>query len=427
MRVLATVLLILCFHGLLLAQVELEPWQCTAPMLEPRADHGMAAGSNAVYVVGGFAPEGNLASSVEYSPIDRDGFLVGFTPASPLNQARAWTMAVATDTHVYAIGGASCDTLVSCTVSSVEFAAIQPDGSLGAWQFTALLNGNGRAHAAAILHGDQIYLVGGYRTGSGRLSTVETTTINPDGTLAPWTVLAESMTVAREKPSAGIVGNVLVAAGGLGPGILTSSEWTTVLSGGGLNPWQPGPPLAMPRYRGASLAVGNTVFAVGGYNNGQTLGFNSVESAVVGPVGPLGWVDSTPMQEPRIAFAACRHGDWVYVSGGNPANGGPSFSPTVERSWILVPADFIRGDCNGDGVIDVSDPVALLGLLFLGDEPACRDGCDANDDGGLDIADVTLSLNLVFGGVASPLPPFPDCGADSNPDPLSCGLSACVP
>lgn len=54
------------------------------------------------------------------------------------------------------------------------------------------------------------------------------------------------------------------------------------------------------------------------------------------------------------------------------------FSGFALRSSLPVArsdgASCVPGDCNGDGTLDVSDPVHLLGYLFLGSEPpvACQ-------------------------------------------------------
>ena len=69
-------------------------------------------------------------------------------------------------------------------------------------------------------------------------------------------------------------------------------------------------------------------------------------------------------------------------------------------------AQFIRGDANLDGQVDISDPVALLGILFLGNpDPGCADSQDANDSGETDISDAVFTLAYLFSG--GRLPPAP--------------------
>lgn len=92
-----------------------------------------------------------------------------------------------------------------------------------------------------------------------------------------------------------------------------------------------------------------------------------------------------------------------------------------------VPA-FRRGDANGDGRYDISDPVATLVWLFRGaTDPTCFDAADTNDDGTIDLSDSVWSLNYLFLGATPPPSPFPLCGVDPTPDELECEVYlACV-
>jgi hypothetical protein len=77
---------------------------------------------------------------------------------------------------------------------------------------------------------------------------------------------------------------------------------------------------------------------------------------------------------------------------------------------------FRRGDSNGDGEADVSDAIALLGHLFLGQPgPGCADAADANDDEDLDISDAIALLGFLFLG--APAPPAPGPEGPCGPDP----------
>ncbi len=81
---------------------------------------------------------------------------------------------------------------------------------------------------------------------------------------------------------------------------------------------------------------------------------------------------------------------------------------------------FRRGDTNVDGRFDISDPIFIIGCLFLGSAcGACGDSIDANDDGLINIADPTYLLNWLFLEGTSPPPPFPGCGIDSTSDELA--------
>ena len=94
----------------------------------------------------------------------------------------------------------------------------------------------------------------------------------------------------------------------------------------------------------------------------------------------------------------------------------------------IVTEEFQRGDCNQDGVVDISDPVAVLSALFSGTpSPTCEDACDHNDDGSNDISDAVYLLDALFGGGAATPGPSLMCGADPTGDSLSCSVFAACP
>jgi PKD repeat protein len=89
---------------------------------------------------------------------------------------------------------------------------------------------------------------------------------------------------------------------------------------------------------------------------------------------------------------------------------------------------FRRGDTNGDGSLDLSDPVATFGHLFLGSAaPACPDAEDADDSGAIDLSDGIFTLGFLFRGTTEPPLPGPEsCGPDEAADELGdCVYAAC--
>jgi hypothetical protein len=88
---------------------------------------------------------------------------------------------------------------------------------------------------------------------------------------------------------------------------------------------------------------------------------------------------------------------------------------------------FRRGDADDNGRLDISDPVFLLGWLFLGGRrPACLDAADIDDSGDLNINDPVFLLEYLYLGGLPPPEPFSACGQDPNPDARDCqSFAAC--
>jgi hypothetical protein len=89
---------------------------------------------------------------------------------------------------------------------------------------------------------------------------------------------------------------------------------------------------------------------------------------------------------------------------------------------------FRRADVDSDSTRNITDAVALLNHLFLGQpSPPCQDAADANDDGGLDISDAITILAYLFLGDSTLPDPADHCGDDPTPDGLGCeSFPACA-
>lgn len=90
---------------------------------------------------------------------------------------------------------------------------------------------------------------------------------------------------------------------------------------------------------------------------------------------------------------------------------------------VVVPepsGELRRGDVDGNSIVNITDPIALLGYLYLGSrEPGCPDAADADDNAGLEITDAIRILNFLFLGGPDPASPGPfRCGPDVLPDDL---------
>jgi hypothetical protein len=80
---------------------------------------------------------------------------------------------------------------------------------------------------------------------------------------------------------------------------------------------------------------------------------------------------------------------------------------------------FVRGDANTDGKVDLTDAVVILNHLFKGETVAtCHDRLDADDTGVVDLTDAIYMLRHLFQGGPEIPAPYPDPGTDPTPDDL---------
>jgi len=79
--------------------------------------------------------------------------------------------------------------------------------------------------------------------------------------------------------------------------------------------------------------------------------------------------------------------------------------------------EVLRGDANDDSRFDISDPLKVVGHLFLGDGPPnCLRAADNNEDDVLDLSDAIDALTDLFLGPSMPR----ECAERRAPRPLSC-------
>jgi len=237
-----------------------------------------------------------------------------WSATSSLNVPRQMLAAVAVNNWIYAIGGLNSG---GATVALVEMAQINPDGSLGSWITTSSLNVS-RANIHAVSYNGYLYVAGGTSGYPGKfdqLSSVEYAKINPDGTLVSWT-LATSMNQVRYFPGLVAYNGWLYTLGGWdGNTCLSSSERAPIIADGSIGNWQTAS--SIPYGNEAFVAVVNNgwIYIMGGWNGATT--FGQVWKAQISAEGNLGeWTNESSLNIPRAGFGGGIHEGKICVGGG---------------------------------------------------------------------------------------------------------------
>jgi hypothetical protein len=91
------------------------------------------------------------------------------------------------------------------------------------------------------------------------------------------------------------------------------------------------------------------------------------------------------------------------------------------RTFRTGGLQFVRGDVNADGEMDLSDPIFILQALFLGSGGlSCENAADLNNDDTVSLSDAVYSLQYLFRGGVIPDAPHGSCGDDPTPGNLRC-------
>lgn len=187
--------------------IGLGDWESDDPLNAERIGAEALAIGDRLYVIGG-----DNTGSVEWSTVGAAGDLTAWQFGQPTIVPRNFGAAVASDDFVYVLGGRSLGG-GSQVFNSVEMARINPDGSLGDWQLSTSMILK-RIELRAIIINNYLYAIGGTSAGgAAAYNLVERSKINPDGTLGSWEFVSR-LTTPRRLPGVVTVGDNLYAFGG---------------------------------------------------------------------------------------------------------------------------------------------------------------------------------------------------------------------
>jgi N-acetylneuraminic acid mutarotase len=284
-------------------------------LVTPRQAHTTALIGNQLYVIGGFS-DGSL-SSIEHATVAQDGSLSSFTTVTGVTLATArqnHTIAVIGN-YLYVIGGLSTSTL-----NTIERATIRGDGTLGTFAILpdVALSTPRRGHTTVVVD-DYLYVIGG--TGSnGVLKDTERAMINADGSLGPFGAAPTALVFARSGHAAAAIGNHVYVFGGVGEsGSVNTTERASLNADGSLGAFEVVASATMQASRhGHTLAIaGNHLYILGGSDDIRFLDFG--ERATLntsGEIGPFGLIPDIALTSERAHCAAAVFGNYLYVLGG---------------------------------------------------------------------------------------------------------------
>jgi hypothetical protein len=179
----------------------------------------------------------------------------------------------------------------------------------------------------------------------------------------------------------------------------------------------------------AGGCIGDTGFSLSG--SGETISLFDASGRLVDEVA---YEDSAPWPAEADgggATLALRNPGLENSDAASWAASGAGGTPGA-RNDVFVPMEdcvesgpyFLRGDCNGDGVVAISDAIRLLLASFAGAPVPCWTACDADGSGSASgVTDTIHVLRHLFAGGPPPASPFPACGPLEDPD-LALGCAA---
>lgn len=297
-------------------------WLTTTVLPQTLSGHKAATWNNQyVYVVGGW--NDLTYSSAVYRATIQSGGISGWTTLASIPVALKDAAVVIGTNTIYVIGGRDA----SQVYSTIYYAAINSDGSIGAWQTSAVsLPAVRWGHAAVYLNGF-IYVTGGAGTltETAALNTVYYSKVLADNTLGSFTT-GTALTAARNKHSMVTYNGVLYVLGGYANGGTKASTVYQATPGvnGANGAWTTQTALPVTISNHSSVVTNGLIMVMAGETGGtlsNTVYYANADATT------WTWVTSTNLLYDQTKDGTAFAGNGiVYYTGGTNLSGTPIFN-----------------------------------------------------------------------------------------------------
>jgi galactose oxidase-like protein len=357
----------------------------TGPMGAPRTGHTATLLPNDMVLIAGGFYSGSPRASAELYDLTTGIF----TPTGSMAAARGHHVAVLLASGKVLVAGG--EQLASAEVYDPASGTFSPAGSMGfAREFPA----------AILLPTRKVLIAGGENLNDGYLSSAEL--YEPaTGLFSPAAPMARKRSMFASALLPG--GTVLVAGGTREVRDQAEAELFSIRS------CKCGDPAQLVLIDGVppwTASTAHTVELDSGFSTGvEPLAFAwavAGAGAIVGP--PDGRKVEIASQGPGSV-----HVTLTIRDGGCS---GRTASATANFEFALPPATWVRCDADHNAALDITDVIKSLSYQFLGDTaPQCLSALDCDGSGILDITDPFFIINFLFTNGGPPASPFPMCEA----------------
>jgi hypothetical protein len=267
----------------------------------PRQYHGAVTYNGYIYTVGGYDTTSAAAKdTVQYAKLNSDGTISSgaWTAANAINvggsQIRQMHGTVVANGYLYVLGGTNTNAAGGAQ-STVYYAKINTDGSLGSWLATTSLTA-ARYGGTTVYANGYIYVIGGANASGTVQSNIYYGKVNADGTISSWTTTnLGSSAVARFQASAQVANGNLYIMGGstttAATGGVATSKKAKINADGSLTFSADTSAIFAARSGGSTAVLNGYMYYFGGLNT-SSAGRDNIYYASINADGTLGtWVD----------------------------------------------------------------------------------------------------------------------------------------
>ena len=377
-------------------------WGTSSGTITARYGAGSASWNGYIYTSGGYNASNGVQNNIQYIKVNADGTTGnGSVSSNTFTTARWATQSVAANGYLYVIGGYDN---TNTALTNVSWAKIQPNGDVGAW--TAGTGGQllpaTRAEGRAVYLNGYIYYLGGMSNISTYVSTIYYAKVNADGSLGSWATASTTMPATMSRFGATVAnGNILIFGGSNGSGLTASYSVAPASSGNITAGWTAGGSFAAGRYAMGAAVANGYVYSIGGFKQGDFAYNNIIFYAPISTTGTIGsWVQATGTLPANrgLPTTAAVNGNVYIVGGDNSGAQSSIYYGTTQKIKVGGALDLVGlvGGSLSDGQSALGGELTagntnVIGSLFVQGQAGFRDSVSIS--GTLSVANQAVFQN----------------------------------
>ncbi|MEI9914394.1 MAG: hypothetical protein WDN66_05490 [Candidatus Saccharibacteria bacterium] len=280
-------------------------WSPTTSLPTGTQQATTVANNGYIYEIGGDTNSLITVTTVDYAQINSNGTIGSWSPTTSLPVATYLATSVAYNGYVYEIGGSPTN---SSLTANVYYAPINTNGTIGSWSPTTSLPA-AINDATSVTYNGYVYEIGG-ENNTTNVPTVDYALINADGTLGSWTSTT-SLPNANNSATSVVYNGYVYELGGYTTTAVATVEYAPINSNGTLGSWTTTTSLPYANYGGTSVIYNGYVYEIGGYITA------AVEYAPLNSDGTVGsWQATASLPIYTFNTASIAYNGYIYDVGG---------------------------------------------------------------------------------------------------------------
>ena len=265
-----------------------------------------------IYVLGGQTDIGTPVNTVYYATLNTNGSTGTWTTSTNhLPQTVSYATAVVNNGYVYVFGGYNG----SANVSTVYYAPLNANGSVGSWTTSTNHLPQGLSNATSVVSNGYVYVING--TTGGYLNTVYYAPLNANGSVGSWTTNSNNVPQALVLPSSFVYNGYVYVVGGYdGTNSVGTIYYAKLNANGSVGTWTTNSTtLTKGVYAAGTTFYNGYLFEMGGFGNSSIL--SDVYSAPVSTNGSVGSFTASTSLPGALTYAgSTSYNGYTYLLGG---------------------------------------------------------------------------------------------------------------